>query len=47
MRLVLMNAGKDIQATQDEKFKFVIAIASGKLDFPQIAAWIRLRIVEI
>ncbi|WP_245764138.1 type II toxin-antitoxin system death-on-curing family toxin [Thermoflexibacter ruber] len=29
MRLVLMNFGKDIQATQDEKYNFVISVASG------------------
>jgi len=46
MRLVLMNFGKDIQATQDEKHDFVIAVASGKLDFQQIATWIKQRTVD-
>lgn len=41
MRLVLMNFGKDIDATQDEKYDFVIFVASGQLDFQQIATWIR------
>ncbi len=31
-RLLLLNSGKDIKATQAEKYKFVIAIASGKMD---------------
>lgn len=46
MRLVLMNFGKDIQATQDEKYDFVIAVASGKLSFQQIVTWIKQRIVD-
>jgi death-on-curing protein len=40
MRLVLMNFGKDIQATQDEKYDFVISVASGQLEFQQIVTWI-------
>lgn len=36
MRLVLMNFGKDIQATQDEKYDFIIAVASRQLDFQEI-----------
>ena len=43
MRLVLMNFGKDIQATQGEKYDFVIAVASGQLDFQEIATWIKQR----
>lgn len=44
MRLVLMNFGKDIQATQDEKYEFIIGIASGKLDFQEIVIWIKQRV---
>jgi death-on-curing protein len=43
MRLVLLEFGKDLQATQNEKYEFIIAIASGQLDFEQIAAWIKQR----
>ncbi len=46
MRLVLMNFGKDIQAKQDEKYDFVIAVASGQLDFQQIVTWIKQRTAE-
>ncbi len=46
MRLVLMNFGKDIQATQDEKYNFVIAVASGQLDFQQIVTWIKQRTAD-
>jgi death-on-curing protein len=43
MRLVLMNFGKDLQASQDEKYNFVMAVASGQLDFQQIVTWIKQR----
>ncbi len=43
MRLILKNFGKDMQATQDEKYDFVIAVASGQLDFQEIATWIKQR----
>ena len=33
MRLLLMNEGKDIIASEDEKYQFVIDIASGKLKY--------------
>jgi death-on-curing protein len=46
MRLVLMNFGKDIQAPQDEKYNFVMAVASGQLDFQQIVTWIKQRIED-
>jgi len=46
MRLILMSFGKDIQASQDEKYDFVIAVASGKLDFQQIVTWINQRTVD-
>lgn len=40
MRLILMQNGKDIFATEEEKYQFIIQIASGKLDFEEIKAWI-------
>ena len=46
MRLLLMNAGKDIVAAQDKKYEFVIAVASGKLDFQQIVTWIKQRVTN-
>lgn len=46
MRLVLMNFGKDIQATQDEKYDFVISVASGQLDFQEIITWIKQRTTD-
>jgi death-on-curing protein len=46
MRLVLMHFGKDIIATQDEKYNFVIAVASGQLDFQEIVSWIKKRTTD-
>jgi death on curing protein len=40
MRLLLLENGYDIKATQEEKYEFVIAIASGKSDFEDICNWL-------
>ena len=40
MRLVLLEAGLDIRATEEEKYEFVISIAKGELKFPGICNWI-------
>lgn len=40
MRLFLMQHSFDIAASQDEKFKFVIQIASGTLSKEEIQQWI-------
>jgi len=46
MRLMLMYFGQDIQATQDEKYDFVIRVASGQLDFQEIVIWIKQRMIN-
>ncbi len=40
MRLLLMESGFDIIATEEEKYDFVIKIAEGKYHHPEIIAWI-------
>lgn len=40
MRLLLLQSGQDIQAEQEEKYEFVISIATGKLTFSSIKHWI-------
>ena len=40
MRLYLMENGLDIKASRDEKYEFVISIASGKIHFEEIVMWI-------
>ena len=41
MRLVLLNSGIDIQASEDEKYEFVINIASGQMKKDAILKWIK------
>jgi death-on-curing protein len=41
MRLFLMDKGLDIEATEDEKYNFVIAIAKGDYKYPDIYKWIK------
>lgn len=40
MRLLLMEYGFDIHATEDEKYDFVISIATGEYRFDDIVKWI-------
>ena len=47
MRLILLEKGWEIIATQDEKYSFVINIASGKMEFNEIANWIQSNAIRI
>lgn len=40
LRLLLFEDGLDIDATDDEKYDFVIEASKGLLDFNQIKSWI-------
>ncbi|HEX5169981.1 MAG TPA: Fic family protein [Cyclobacteriaceae bacterium] len=44
MRLVLLNDQKDIIATEDEKYDFVIRCAQGQFSFEKIKAWITMKL---
>jgi death on curing protein len=46
MRLVLLQYNLDINASQDEKFDFVIKAAKSELDFESIKSWIFSRILQ-
>ena len=39
-RLVLMENQLDIHTNQDQKYKFVISISTGELNFDQIKKWL-------
>jgi len=41
MRLLLLDYGFDIQASEDEKYDFVISIAKGDYRFDDIVKWIK------
>jgi len=43
MQLTLMEEGKSIQESEDEKYKFIINVAEGKMNFEEITNWIRTR----
>ena len=44
MRLFLLSAGFDIEAKEDEKYKFVISIAEGQLEIEAIRDWINAKL---
>jgi death-on-curing protein len=46
MRLILMQSGHDLRATQDEKYDFVIGVASSQLAFPEIVGWIKEKLTH-
>ena len=46
MRSFLIANGLDIDATQEEKYEFVINIASGKIRLEEITEWLASHIVE-
>ncbi len=44
MRLLLMEYGFDISATENEKYDFVISIAKGEINYDKIAEWLKGKI---
>ena len=46
MRSFLISNGLDIVGTQDEKYEFVINIASGKMRFDEIVEWIASHLIK-
>ena len=45
MRLLLLENGQDIEAPEDEKYEFIIRIATGALDFEEILQWIEKKLI--
>lgn len=45
-RILLRKDRKDIQATEEEKYEFVIRIAEGKSEFDEIKQWIEEKLIE-
>lgn len=46
MRLLLLENGYDIEASQDEKYKFVISIASGEIQIEGIVNWLNNHLIR-
>jgi len=47
MRLLLLEARVDIDATEEEKYVFVIHISEGKSDFKSIKSWIEEKLKHL
>ncbi len=47
MRLLLLNEGLEIEATENEKYDFVIKIAEGKSNYEEIRNWIQRKTKKI
>lgn len=47
MRMILLESGWDISASEDEKYEFVISIAKGEMSFEKIKIWINERLKKI
>ncbi|MEO7315095.1 MAG: type II toxin-antitoxin system death-on-curing family toxin [Ginsengibacter sp.] len=46
MRSLLINDGLDIKASQEEKYEFVIDIASGRSKLPEIVDWLNIHVIK-
>ena len=46
MRLFLLSNGLDIKASQDDKYEFIISVASGEKDFDSITEWLALHTLQ-
>ncbi len=46
MRILLIDNGLDIDASQEEKYKFVISIASGQIKLQEIIEWLNKHVVK-
>ena len=47
LRLFLLSQKRDIQATEEEKYLFVIATASGKMKIESIVEWLSKKVIAI
>ncbi|MBW0160078.1 MAG: type II toxin-antitoxin system death-on-curing family toxin [Sediminibacterium sp. Gen4] len=47
MRLLLLGNDIDINATQEDKYAFVISIASGQSEFDDIISWLASHTIKI
>jgi len=46
-RTVLLNYSLDTQASENEKYDFVISIAEGKLEIEEIEKWFLVHTIKI
>jgi death-on-curing protein len=46
MRITLLEHGMDINASENEKFEFILDIAKGELKFDEIRKWIKIKLIK-
>ena len=46
IRLILLEKGLDILARQNDKYDFVVSVASGELSYDQIKDWIKNHMIK-
>ncbi len=47
LRILLISNGLDITSTEEEKYNFVINIASGKIKYEEILQWLSINVKEV
>ena len=47
MRILLKKDRKDVKATEEEKYEFVIKIAAGESKYDEIKQWIEEKLIEV
>ncbi len=45
--MLLISEGKDIVASEEDKYQFIIKIASGELKFEEIKMWLQSKIKRV
>lgn len=46
LRLLLLEAGFELRASEEERLKFMLDIATSKLQYPEIAGWLQQHTVR-
>jgi death-on-curing protein len=47
MRILLKKDRKDVRATEEEKYEFVIKVAEGESEYDEIKQWIEEKLIEV
>jgi len=45
-RLILMENEMDVEASQEDKYQFVMAISKGEMDYNDIVEWINEHLIS-
>jgi len=47
MRILLKKDRKDVKATEEEKYEFVVKVAAGESEYDEIKQWIEEKLIEV